>query len=181
VKGKGLVRYSDHVEGDGKVVLASACKLGAEGVVSKRADRPYRGGRNTDWLKTKCSQRQEFVVGGFTDPEGSRAGLGALLLGHYDKGKLTFAGKVGTGKGFTAAFLTGLRKELEGLEQPSCPFATRPASRFTKGAHWVRPERIAEVSFAEWTSDGHVRHPSLLGFRKDKSPKSVRRERPKHV
>jgi bifunctional non-homologous end joining protein LigD len=181
LKKPSLVRFSDHVEGDGAKVLASACKLGAEGIVSKRRDKPYRGGRNEDWQKAKCSLRQELVVGGFTEPEGSRVGIGALLLGYYDDGKLVFAGKVGTGKGFTAAYLAKLRKELDQLEQPKMPYAVRPPARFLKNVHWVRPERIAEVSFAEWTHEGSIRHPSLLGFRTDKKATSVTRERPRHT
>jgi bifunctional non-homologous end joining protein LigD len=181
VKKTGLVRYSDHVEGDGAAVLASACKLGAEGIVSKRRDRPYRGGRNDDWQKTKCTLRQEFVVGGFTEPEGSRVGIGALLLGYYDGGELVFAGKVGTGKGFTAPYLAKLRSDLDKLVQPKMPYAVRPPARFLKNVHWLRPERIAEVSFAEWTNEGSIRHPSLLGFRTDKKPTSITREKARHL
>jgi bifunctional non-homologous end joining protein LigD len=172
-----VIKYTDHVVGGGERVFQHACKLGGEGIVSKLKTAAYRAGRNTSWLKTKCVHRQEFVLAGFTDPEGSRAGLGALLVGYYDaSGALIYAGKVGTGKGFTREFLLDLRKQMDAIGVEACPFATRP-----KGikAHWVKPKLVAEVQFVEWTSDGHLRHPSLLGLRKDKQAKDVVREEPK--
>jgi bifunctional non-homologous end joining protein LigD len=166
------IRYTDHVAGNGSIVLEQACRLGLEGVVSKRRDQPYRAGRNDGWLKTKCIRRQEFVIGGFTDPEGSRAGLGALLVGVYGMdGKLVFAGKVGTG--FTQNGAAELRRRLERIERRECPFDTRPAGRLGRNAHWVRPELVAEVAFTEWTGDGKVRHPSFQGLRGDKKPRHV--------
>ncbi|MDB4988040.1 MAG: ykoU 2, partial [Myxococcaceae bacterium] len=171
------LRYSEHFLADGPAVFAQACKLGLEGIISKSRDRPYQVGRGPTWLKSKCLKRQEFVVGGFTEPEGTRQGIGALLVGYYDDhGALRLAGKVGTGKGFTAAYTSKLRREFDAIKQESCPFQPRPPGWLGKHGHWVRPERIAEVQFSEWTEGGGIRHPSLLGFRTDKTPTSVRRE-----
>ena len=169
------IRYSDHVTGHGRRMFAEACRLGLEGIVSKRRDAPYKPGRADTWLKTKCVRRQEFVVGGFTDPEGSRQGIGALLVGVYSQDRrLTFAGKVGTG--FTTAVARRLRQQLERIEQQKCPFDPRPAGWLGRNAHWVSPKFVAEVAFAEWTSEGHIRHPSFQGLREDKHPASVVRE-----
>jgi bifunctional non-homologous end joining protein LigD len=177
---KSIIKFSSHIQGKGPLVLKRACELGAEGIVSKRSDQPYRPGRNEGWLKSKCVKRQEFVVGGFTDPEGSRQGIGSLLIGYHDKaGHLVFAGKVGTGRGFTAQYTKQLRGELQKLEQKQCPFTPRPPTAVGKNVHWVRPELVAEVAFAEWTEGGSVRHGSLQGFRGDKQPKQVTRERAK--
>jgi bifunctional non-homologous end joining protein LigD len=174
-----LIKYAEHVIGNGSRVLEQACRLSAEGIVSKRRSAPYRSGRNRDWLKVKCVLRQEFVVGGFTDPEGSRTGVGSMLVGYYSPAReLTFAGKVGTGKGFGQKFWRELREALERLEQKSCPFVPRPAGWLGKHAHWVRPELVVEVVFTEWTEGGHIRHPSLVGFRRDKRAREVVRERP---
>jgi bifunctional non-homologous end joining protein LigD len=171
------LRYADHLAGSGADVLAQACKLGLEGIVSKRRDLPYQPGRNPSWQKSKCIQRQEFVVGGFTLGEGQRQGIGSLLLGYYDSAhKLRFGGKVGNGPGFTAAYTTRLLREFERIEQPVCPFEPRPPGALSKQARWVRPERVVEVSFTEWTEGGAVRHPLLQGLRKDKAAKDVRRE-----
>lgn len=174
------IKYVDHVVGDAARVFEEACKLGAEGVIVKDATAPYRAGRNTLWVKVKCVHRQELVIGGYTEPEGSRAGLGALLVGYYDdKGAFVYAGKVGTGKGFTRDFLTALRKQLDAIEQAECPFKAKPKGPRLSTAHWVKPKVVVEVQFVEWTSDGHLRHPSLLGIRKDKRPTDVVRETPK--
>jgi bifunctional non-homologous end joining protein LigD len=171
------LHYSDHVTGDGSRVFAEACRLGLEGVVSKRRDLPYRPGRHDGWVKVKCVKRQEFVIGGFTDPEGSRVGLGALLTGHYDTdGRLVFAGKVGTG--FTLAGARDLRARLEQLARQRCPFDVPPPGSLGRRAHWVAPELVAEVAFTEWTADGKIRHPSYQGLRKDKRPADVVREEP---
>ena len=173
------VRYSDHVIGSGAEFLATACGAGLEGIVSKLRAGPYRAGRNDSWQKTKCLHRQEFVIGGFTDPEGSRTGVGSLLIGHYDSGRLAWAGKVGTGAGWTGGFLRDLRKRLERLEVTQSPFAPPVSdSALRRLAHWVRPELVAEIAFAEWTDDGRIRHPSMQGLREDKVPKEVVRERP---
>jgi len=173
----GPVRYSDHVAGDGPDFFTHACRLGLEGVVAKRRDAPYRGTRGADWLKIKCVKQQEVVIGGYTDPEGSRVGIGALLVGVYQDGRLVYAGKVGTG--FDHKTLRELRKRLARLEQKACPFVTCPTG--VGQPHWVKPELVAEVSFSEWTADGRMRHPSFQGLREDKPATSVVRELPSRV
>jgi bifunctional non-homologous end joining protein LigD len=171
---KGAVRYSDHVVGQGERVLQHACRMALEGVIAKRADAPYRPGRGKDWLKLKCIENQEFVIVGYSDPQGSRKGLGALLLGFYDKdGQLRYAGKVGTG--FTEESLKDLTRRLERLESKKSPFKTPPPG-VPKNVHWVKPELVAEVEFTEWTSEGHLRHPSFHGLREDKPARAVTRE-----
>jgi bifunctional non-homologous end joining protein LigD len=170
------VRLSDHVAGQGEEFFRHACELGVEGVVSKRADAPYRSGRHRDWLKTKCSARQEFVIGAYTEPQGSRAELGALLVGSYQGDELRYAGKVGTG--FDAATLAELKKKLRPLEQRDPSFVNPPRGADARGVHWVRPRLVAEVSFTEWTADGRLRHPTFRGLREDKSAREVRRESP---
>lgn len=175
--GSPRLRYSMHFEGDGALVFQKACELGAEGIVSKRVESAYRAGmRGTEWQKTKCVKRQEFVIGGFTAPDGSRIGIGSMLIGYYEGERLRFAGKVGTGRGWTAEFSRELRRGLERIEQRECPFTPRPPGWLGKNAHWVAPQNVVEVAFAEWTEGGHARHPTLLGFRKDKLPAEVIRE-----
>ncbi len=176
--GSGCIRFSDHVAGGGARFLRAACARGLEGIVSKRRGDPHRPGRTSGWLKSKCTQRQELVIGGFTDPEGTRAGIGALLVGFREPkgGALRFAGKVGTG--FTQTSALALRKKLDAIEVDECPFATRPAGALGRDAHWVRPELVAEVEFGEWTGDGKVRHASFQGLRADKSAREVVREAP---
>jgi bifunctional non-homologous end joining protein LigD len=173
-RARSRIRYSEHVVGQGATVFAEACRLHLEGIVSKRADSEYRPGRHGGWVKTKCILRQEFVVGGFTDPEGSRQGIGALLVGYFDEGRLVFAGKVGTG--FTVAVARDLRKRLEAIEQAHAAFDPRPAGWLGNHAHWVQPTLVAEVTFTEWTGDGKIRHPSFQGLRRDKAASAVRRE-----
>jgi bifunctional non-homologous end joining protein LigD len=169
------LRYSDHVAGNGEAFLRHACRMALEGVVSKRRDAPYESGRGRSWLKAKCIQEQEFVVGGFTDPEGRRTGIGALLLGVHDAdGELVYVGKVGTG--FSAREAVALRQRLAKLEIANPPFARRPPG--AGRAHWVRPEVVGEVEFTEWTPDGRLRHPSWKGVREDKRASEVVRERP---
>ncbi len=168
-----VLRFSAAFEARAADLVASACRIGFEGVIGKRADAPYRSGRSSDWIKLKCSQRQEFVVGGFTEPQGGRTGLGALLLGVYDqKGALQYAGKVGTG--FTDAALKRLRAQLEPLAQERSPFAKAPAG--AARAHWLAPKLVAEVAFAEWTQDGHIRHSVFKGLRTDKPATAIVRE-----
>ncbi|HET7753830.1 MAG TPA: DNA ligase D [Anaeromyxobacteraceae bacterium] len=175
--GIDLLKPSSHWDQDGEAVWREACRLGLEGIVSKRADAPYRGGRNADWVKVKCIQRQELVIGGFTDPEGAaRTGLGALLVGYREGDRLAFAGKVGTG--FTNASATALRRRLDALEVKESPFTPRPPGALGRIAHWVRPELVAEVAFTEWTDDGKIRHPSFQGLREDKPAKQVVKEQP---
>jgi bifunctional non-homologous end joining protein LigD len=170
------LRYSDHVVGSGPEVFAQACKLPVEGILSKRRDAPYEPGRSRSWLKIKCLRRQEFAIGGFTEPEGSRVGIGALLLGVYDaKGRFHFAGKVGTG--FTTKTLEDLERRLKPLERKQSPFEKTTIAGVRK-AHWVEPKLVAEVSFFEWTTDGRLRHPSFQGLRHDKKATEVVREEP---
>ena len=171
----GKVRYSDHVIGRGDRFFKQACRAGLEGIISKRRDQPYHPGRHRDWLKTKCVLRQEFVIVGFTDPEGSRQGIGALLVGYYEGDRLAFAGKVGTG--FTHQGALDLRRRLEALEGKTCPFTPPPAGALARRAHWVKPALVCEIAFTEWTGDGKIRHPSFQGLRADKSPRQVVRER----
>jgi bifunctional non-homologous end joining protein LigD len=173
---KGGIRFSEHIEGNGKAFFAEACRAGLEGIVSKRRDQPYRAGRHGGWVKTKCVQRQEFVIGGFTDPEGMRAGIGALLIGYYEGDRLVFCGKVGTG--FTQRLALDLRARLERIEQKTYPFTPPPAGWLGRNAHWVKPDLVCEVVFTEWTSDGKIRHPSFQGLRADKDPRQITRERP---
>ena len=174
---RGIVQYAPHVVGSGAAVHREACRLGLEGIVSKRADQPYRPGRKATWVKTKCILRQELVIGGFTDPEGAaRDAIGALLVGFYEEGALRFAGKVGTG--FTNAEARALRRRLGAIAQDACPFTPRPAGWLGRNAHWVRPVLVCEVAFTEWTGDGKIRHPSFQGLREDKRAEEVVRERP---
>ena len=170
------IRYSDHVVGRGEKFFALACKTGLEGIISKRRDKPYLPGRGASWQKTKCVQRQEFVIGGFTDPDGSRTGIGALLVGTYDAQRLGYAGKVGTG--FSHRVLGELREMLDPIERQASPFDPVPARAWTgPNRHWVEPRIVCEVQFGEWTDDGRLRHPSFQGLRLDKSPSEVVRER----
>lgn len=174
--GHNSIRYGDHVLGKGDLFYEQACKVGLEGIVSKRIDSPYRSIRGSDWLKIKCLKRQEFVIGGFTDPRGTRTGFGALLLGFYEGKELIFAGRVGTG--FNERFLKELRLKLDRMEQAESPFANPPTGSETRGVHWVRPKLVGEVAFREWTHEGILRQPSFQGLREDKSPLEVVREKP---
>jgi bifunctional non-homologous end joining protein LigD len=173
--GRDTVRYGDHVEGDGQAFLEAACAQGLEGVVAKRADAPYRGGRRLEWRKIKCQRRQEFVIGGWTDPKGARTHLGALHLGVHDDDGLLYVGRVGSG--FDEATLRALHARLRRLAVGRCPF-TRGVPPRGREHHWVRPELVCEVRFGEWTPDGSLRHPIFLGLRDDKRPEEVRREEP---
>jgi bifunctional non-homologous end joining protein LigD len=169
--------FADHLSGDAAEMLKTACRLGAEGIVSKRADLAYEAGRGPGWLKSKCTARQELVIVGFTEPRGSRSGLGALLLATYDDdGALHFAGKVGTG--FTQRSAVQLRARLDALQRADAPLPTRALGRLARDAHWVEPRLVAEIAFTEWTEDGKIRHPSFQGLREDKDPRQVRRETP---
>jgi bifunctional non-homologous end joining protein LigD len=170
----GGIRYSDHFSVPGKDFLENIKKLGLEGMISKRPDLAHHDGRGTAWIKVKAQRRQEMVVGGFTEPGGSRHGFGALLLGVYDNGKLRYSGRVGTG--FNDATLAALKQKLDKLEQPKTSFANPPIGAEARGVHWVRPTLVAEIEFTEWTSDGTLRHPSFLGLRADKRATDVVRE-----
>ncbi len=171
----GPVRYTVHRSRGGEAYWHHALATGWEGLVVKRADSRYVGGRSRDWLKFKAENNQEFVIGGFTDPQGSRSGFGALLIGYYDdSGKLAYAGKVGTG--FDTATLASLHEALTALEQRTPAFDRGALPR--SGVHWVRPQLVGQIGFSEWTTAGQLRHPRYLGLRRDKDPRSVSRERP---
>ena len=152
---------------------ARACREGWEGVIAKRRDSPYEHRRSPHWLKMKCEASQELVVGGFTDPQGGRVGLGALLVGYYDGDDFVFAGKVGTG--FDTKLLLNLRAQLDALEIATPPF-TKAVGLPRLRAHWVRPQIVVQVAFIEWTVHGKLRHSRLLGIRADKAAREVVRE-----
>jgi len=175
------LRYTEHRERDGEEYFEQACRLGWEGLIAKRADAPYRSGRTRDWLKFKCENSQELLIGGYTDPRGSRTHFGALLLGYYDaEGRLAYAGKVGTG--FSEATLASLGRSLGEIERADPPFDRDLLPRSSSGGpprsgvHWVEPRLVAQVGFTEWTAAGQLRHPRFLGLRRDKDPASVVRE-----
>ncbi|MGH2822196.1 MAG: non-homologous end-joining DNA ligase, partial [Thermoleophilaceae bacterium] len=172
---EGPLRLSPHRNQHGERLFRDACRQGLEGLIAKRADSPYRSGaRSRDWLKLKCHAEQELVIGGFTAPQGSRTDFGALLVGYWEGGELRYAGKVGTG--FGRATLETLGRKLRELEHDDPPFAdVHPIPR---GTHWVEPELVAQIGFAEWTRDGRLRHPRYLGLRDDKPAREVVRERP---
>jgi len=178
-KALGMFRYSDYWLGRGDELYKESCSKGLEGIVSKKADKPYRAGRGRDWLKVKCSRNQEFVIGGFTEPSGSRTGLGALLVGVHDgAGNLLYAGKVGTG--FTRQSLKDLRSRLDSLRRKSSPFSNPPRGSEARGVHWVEPKLVGAVAFSEWTSDNLLRHPSFQGLREDKPAAAITREKLNH-
>lgn len=165
------VKVVQSLQGDLSQLFEKACSEGWEGLMAKRRGSAYRDGRSPDWRKLKCTCRQEMVIGGYTDPSGSRSGFGALLLGYWEGGKLVYAGKVGTG--FTQKALLQLHQALVGLERASSPFVSSVGERT---AHWVEPELVAEVAFTSWTPDLRLRHPSFLGLRPDKVSRDVVRE-----
>lgn len=176
-KGGSLVRFSDHIAGAGAEFYRQACGMGLEGIICKRADAPYVHKRNNDWLKVKCLLRQEFVIGGFTEPRGSRSHFGALLLGVYDDaGDLVYAGKVGTG--FDESRLRDVYARLRALERDDSPFANHGRKRRLAGVHWIDPQLVCEIAFTEWTDEGILRHPVFQGLREDKAPGEVVRENP---
>ena len=166
------LRFTEHQEQDGEAYFRGACWSGWEGVVAKNGDSAYISRRTRDWLKFKCRHEQEFVIGGYTDPRGSRIGFGALLLGFYRGRTLIYAGKVGTG--FNDDLLQHLGKKLAQLQIPNPPFADDTLPR--RGVHWVKPRLVAQIGFTEWTVDGKLRHPRFLGLRDDKRPEEIVRE-----
>lgn len=169
---EGLLRYSDHVQGQGPQFFEQACALGLEGSIAKRANATYRSGRSRQWLKVKCTQHHaEFVVGGYTPPSGARSGFGALLLGTFRNGQLEYAGRVGTG--FSRQQLSELHTLLQQREISRSPFAPSPILPGSRGVHWVRPQLVVQVEFTERTRDGLLRQPSFRGLREDVDPGQV--------
>lgn len=167
------LRMTTHRNEGGGELLDSVCARDWEGLIAKRADSRYQTRRSPDWLKLKCSRGQEFVIGGFTEPAGSRVGFGALLLGYYDSGRLRYAGKVGTG--FDHRTLVELHHRLDGMRTRTSPFVDRVREPRPR---WTEPELVAQIAFTEWTRDGMLRHPRYLGLRDDKAAAEVVRERP---
>ncbi|HEY8413066.1 MAG TPA: non-homologous end-joining DNA ligase [Pyrinomonadaceae bacterium] len=170
-----VLRYSDHVEGNGAKFLKQACDFGIEGIVSKLADSPYESTRSRNWQKVKCLKRQEFVIAGYTL---SDKGLpfSSLVLGVYEKGKLIYAGRVGTG--FSNKLRAELKKTLDRIARPTKPFAVIPSDPDLRRAVWTDPKLVGEVEFTEWTNDNVIRHPSFQGMREDKKATEVIREEP---
>lgn len=174
----GPLRFAEHLVGDVQAFHEVACVQGLEGVVAKRADRPYPVGRTKDWLKIKCRRSQEFVIGGYTLPEGARHGFGALLVGYHDGDRLVYAGRVGSG--YSEKLLASLREKLDAIAVDESPFDTPPRPRGLT-ARWVKPTLVAEVQFAEWTKDGKLRQPSFQGLRDDIDPATIIREVPQRT
>ena len=173
-----VLRFSNDFEFSAEELLRSACDMSLEGIIGKRRDSGYRSGRSSSWIKLKCRRRQEFVIGGYSEPAGSRAAFGALLLGVYDsKGRLNYAGRVGTG--FDAALLRSVRKALDAHESKHMPFAAAPRERSRTPVHWVEPVLVAECNFAEWTGDGIVRQASFVSLRDDKPARQIVKEAPR--
>jgi bifunctional non-homologous end joining protein LigD len=171
--GRAPIRLTPVAESGFEALLAETCRRGGEGLIGKRAESRYVGGRSGEWVKLKCVSGQEFVVGGYTEPKGSREAFGALLVGYHDAGKLRYAGKVGTG--YDRRALETMLRSLERLVRKTSPFAEKIAER---GVHWVTPKLVVQIGFSEWTPDGLLRHPRFLGIREDKTASEVRRERP---
>jgi len=173
VKWSSRIRWTPITPGKGIAMLRETCRERGEGIVGKRLDSPYVGARSEGWVKIKCAMRQEFVIGGFTEPQRSRVGLGALLVGYYEGDDFVFAGKVGTG--FDTKLLTELRAKLDATEVDATPF-TKAKGLPRLGAHWVRPTLVVQVAFIEWTVHTKLRHPRLLGLRAERHVRDVVRE-----
>ncbi|KAB0678065.1 DNA ligase D [Aureimonas leprariae] len=173
----GSVRFSEHIDDDGVAMARHACRLGLEGIVSKRKDQPYRPGRGTHWLKTKCIERQEFVIAGFVPSTTSPKAVGSLILGDYENGKLVYVGRAGTG--FTDRVARELWAALDPIKRTTAPFAAKPSVDAARGARWVEPRLVAEVELRGWTADGLLRHAAYKGLREDKDAVDVIRESPK--
>jgi bifunctional non-homologous end joining protein LigD len=167
------VLYTPHQNEKGKAQIKKMRQQHYEGVIAKKRESTYESKRSRQWLKLKIQNRQELVIGGYTDPKGTRKGFGALLVGFYSGKELVYAGKVGTG--FTDAELNDLHKTLKKFEKKNCPFQKNPP-KSSKEIHWTAPKYVAEVAFTEWTSDNKLRHPSFVGLREDKSPEKVVKE-----
>jgi len=172
-----IIIYTEHIIGKGIPFFKKACNLDWEGVIAKRIESPYVGVRSHDWLKFKCIMKQELVIGGYTEPKGTRSYFGALLVGYYDKGKFIYAGKVGTG--YTQEVLALLGKKLKKLEVQTCPFSDYDG--VPKNIHWVKPIIVAEFQFAQWTKAGRLRVGRYKGLRDDKIAKQVVKEIPKSI
>ena len=173
-KFKDPLRHTAYRKEHGEEYLKEACRKRWEGLIAKDGSSTYKHSRSSDWLKFKCSNQQEFVIGGYTDPQGERIGFGALLIGFYKKDKLLYAGKVGTG--YDDETLKRLSKRLRKLERKTSPYDEKVKE---KNVHWVTPELVGEVGFTEWTSGHKLRHPRFLGLRRDKDAKDVTREKAK--
>jgi bifunctional non-homologous end joining protein LigD len=171
---EGAVRFSEHFETEGDIVLENACRLSLEGIVSKRADAPYRSGRSRDWIKSKCSHRQEFVIAGYVPSSTGAKAIGSLVLGLYENGKLVHVGRVGTG--FSAKVARELWSRLEKLRVDTPPFAGTLTAEERRDVRWVKPELVAEVEFRSWTGAHLLRHASFRGLRDDKPAKEIVRE-----
>lgn len=176
IKGKTPLRYSEHVAGSGTQFFEQACAFRIEGIISKLANSPYQSSRNRNWLKVKCIKRQEFVVAGYTPSKKDFPGFGSLILGVYEKSKLIYSGRVGTG--FTIKQRLELQKKLDRISQAAMPFGVKPKDPGLRDAHWAKPNLVAEVAFTEWTADGSIRHPSFQGLREDKKAAEIVREEP---
>ena len=181
---RDIIRFSASLVGDAKKLLAEACRRKLEGLIAKEPAAKYEPGRRGNaFLKIKCLSGQEFVIGGYTQPKGGRLYFGAILVGYYEKGKLMFASKVGTG--FNEQSLASLYRQFQKLKRPDCPFANLPEKRGTSGGltagemtrcTWVEPKFVCQIAFTEWTRDGHLRHPVFLGLREDKTAGEVVKE-----
>ena len=176
IKGKTALRYSEHVEGNGQEFFRQACAYKIEGMISKLANSTYQSTRNRNWLKVKCNKRQEFVIAGYTPSRKDFPGFGSLILGVYEKGKLIYSGRVGTG--FSIKQRLELQKKLDKISQATMPFSAKPKDPGLRDAHWAKPKLVGEVEFTEWTADGSIRHPSFQGLREDKKAADVVREEP---
>jgi bifunctional non-homologous end joining protein LigD len=184
--GRDPIRYSGAISGDVSWLLMEVKRRGLEGIIGKLRNSVYEPGRRSGaWIKLKCVSEQEFVIGGYTPPQGARKHFGAVLVGYYENKNLVFAGKVGTG--FTAKSLANLHKQFQAEKRPDCPFVDLPSKQngqwvqaitpsIMKKMHWIRPKFVAEIKFAEWTRDGKLRAPVFLGLREDKEPSEVVRE-----
>ncbi|HXD30431.1 MAG TPA: non-homologous end-joining DNA ligase [Pyrinomonadaceae bacterium] len=171
---RDLIRYSEHLEGNGDAFFKRACEYGIEGIVSKLANSTYASTRNRNWLKVKCNKEQEFIIVGYTASSKGMPGFGSLVLAVYEKNKLVYSGRVGTG--FTIQSRTEIQKQLDKIARKASPLSSMPNEPDLRKAVWTEPKLVAQVAFAEWTDDGVIRHPSFQGLREDKKAKEVVKE-----